>query len=79
MHELIKKVLEVHGVDAFESIEKLELVAVELGYTREDVAAAFDGFDGWPLSDEDLDHIAGGAGISPPPGYMINGTDLPHF
>lgn len=60
MKELMKKLMEAGKKDAFGSLDELIEAAKELGYTEEQIDEALDGFDGFPLDDDDLDEITGG-------------------
>ena len=64
MKELFKKLMEAGREDALESLEALEKAAGEFGYTREQIDEALDGFDGFPLGDDDLEEIQGGRSVS---------------
>lgn len=74
MKELMKKLMEAGKKDAFCSLDELKEAAKELGYTQEQIDEALDGFDGFPLDDDDLDEITGGLSLSQ--GKMI---PLPNF
>lgn len=65
MKELMKALLDAGKKDAFESLESLAAAAKELGYTEEQVSEALEDFDGFPLDDDDLAEIAGGATWAP--------------
>lgn len=66
MKELIKKLMDAGKPEALNSLEELKKAAEELGYTEEQVEEALEGFDGFPLDDEDLEEIAGGGGFVTP-------------
>ncbi|MBQ6441776.1 MAG: hypothetical protein IJJ13_04195 [Lachnospiraceae bacterium] len=63
MKELIKKLLDAGKTEALNSLEDFEEAAEELGYTKDQVEEALEGFSGFPLDDEDLEEIAGGASL----------------
>ncbi len=60
MKDLIKKIIEANRLDALDSLESLQEVAEELGITKEEVDEFLEDFDGFPLSDDELDEITGG-------------------
>ena len=64
MKELIKKLIDAGKPEALNSLEELKKAAGELGYTEEQVEEALEDFDGFPLDDEDLEEITGGAGTA---------------
>lgn len=67
MKELMKKLMEAGKKDAFGSLDELIEAAKELGYTEEQIDEALDGFEGFPLDDDDLNEITGGFGSSHSP------------
>ena len=76
MKELIKKLIEEGKTEALNSLEEFKKAAAELGYTEEQVEEALEDFDGFPLDDDDLDEITGGASASSGPG-LANCTIIP--
>ena len=71
MKELIKKLIDAGKTAALNSLEEFKKAAGELGYSEEQVEEALEDFDGFPLDDEDLDEITGGA-VSYVPPHLIN-------
>ncbi|MCR4655222.1 MAG: hypothetical protein K5770_03215 [Lachnospiraceae bacterium] len=65
MKEIIKKLVEAGRAEALNSLEDFKKAAAELGYTEEQVEEALEDFDGFPLDDDDLDEITGGAANNP--------------
>lgn len=65
MKEIIKKLVEAGRAEALNSLEDFKKAAAELGYTEEQVEEALEDFDGFPLDDDDLDEITGGATNNP--------------
>lgn len=63
MKELMKKLMEAGRQDALNSLEELTAAAKELGYSEQEIQKALEDFDGFPLDDEDLEEIAGGAAL----------------
>ena len=74
MNELIKALLAAGREDALESLAKFTEAAKSLGYTEDEVNEALDGFDGFPLDDDDLGDITGGGPVSL--GVKLNKTTI---
>ncbi len=69
MKEILKKLIDAGKKDALDSLEDLTNAAKELGYSDKEIDEALDGFDGFPLDDDDLVEITGGHDISCAPIY----------
>lgn len=63
MREMVKKIIAHAGSGALISARAFEKAAAELGYGKEEIAAAIRDFDGFPLDDDDLLDVVGGVGI----------------
>lgn len=59
MNKLIKKVL-ASDENALNSIDTFAGAARKLGYTQQEIDAALDQLDDFPLDDDQLEDIAGG-------------------
>ncbi len=64
MKELIKKIIDAGKGNALDSLDDFKEAASGLGFSEEQVEKALDGFDGFPLDDDDLAEIAGGISVS---------------
>ena len=60
MNELIQKIIEAGKKDALQSPEALRETAMELGFSADDVAAVMESLDSFPLSEDELNVVAGG-------------------
>lgn len=79
MKEMVKKIVKHAGTGALISAQAFEKAAAELGYNKEQIAAAMQDFDGFPLDDDDLLDVVGGVGNENPImnqtlGMMLNLT-----
>ncbi len=61
MKEIMKKLFEAGKKEAFQSIDDFVKAAKEIGYSKEEIDAAMDDYEGLPLDDESLMLVAGGA------------------
>ena len=59
--EIIRQLLENGNYEALASEENLKAALEAQGCTGEEIAEALAGFNGFPLDDDDLDTVAGGA------------------
>ncbi len=64
MNEILKKLIDAGRKDALDSLDDLMKAAKELGYSEKEIEGALDGFDGFPIDDDDLAEITGGMGIT---------------
>ena len=62
MKEMMKRIIDRVGTKALISAKAFEEAAAELGYNKEEIAAAMQHFDGFPLDDDDLMDVVGGIG-----------------
>ena len=62
MKEILKKLIDSGKQDALNTLEEVTEAAKELGYSENEIEEALDGFDGFPLDEEDLLEITGGMG-----------------
>ena len=74
--ELIRNLLENGNYEALASEENLKAALEAQGCTGDEIAEALAGFNGFPLDDDDLDAVAGGAGISRTPSFDPRSTGL---
>ncbi len=65
MKELIKKLMEANRMDALDSVDAVKQAAAELGVSEDEVEEFLEGFEGFPLDDDELNEIVGGKGINP--------------
>ncbi|MEQ8176171.1 MAG: hypothetical protein ABRQ26_14015 [Syntrophomonadaceae bacterium] len=63
MKEMVKRIIAHAGTGALISAQAFEKAAAELGYGKEEIAAAMKDFDGFPLDDDDLLDVVGGVCI----------------
>ena len=66
MKEILKKLIDAGKMEALNSLEEFKKAAAELGYSEEQVEDALEDFDGFPLDDDDLEEITGGARVITP-------------
>jgi hypothetical protein len=66
--EMVQKIIKHAGTGALISAQAFEKAAAELGYGKEEIVAAMQDFDGFPLDDDDLLDVVGGVGLEN--GYM---------
>ncbi len=64
MKEIFKKLIDAGKRDALDSLEDMTVAAKELGYTEKEIEEALEGFEGFPLDEDDLLEIIGGLGIN---------------
>ncbi len=64
MKEIFKKLIDAGKSDALDSLENMTNAAKELGCTEKEIEEALEGFEGFPLDEDDLLEITGGIGIS---------------
>ncbi|MBQ7615296.1 MAG: hypothetical protein IJU77_09635 [Butyrivibrio sp.] len=64
MKEIFKKLIDSGKSDALDSLENMTNAAKELGYSEEEIDEALEGFEGFPLDEDDLLEITGGMGYS---------------
>ena len=76
MNELIKKVL-ASDENALNSIDAFAGAARKLGYTQQEIDAALDQLDDFPLDDDQLEDIAGGCATVKAP--RVNTTKLERY
>jgi len=62
MKEMMQKIIDKVGTKALISANAFEKAAAELGYSKEEIMAAVQEFDGFPLDDDDLMDVVGGIG-----------------
>ena len=74
--EIIRQLLENGNYEALASEENLKAALEAQGCTGEEIAEALAGFNGFPLDDDDLDAVAGGAGISRTPPFDPRSTEI---
>ncbi len=60
MKEIFKKLIDAGKRDALDSLEDMTVAAKELGYTEKEIEEALEGFEGFPLDEDDLLEIIGG-------------------
>ena len=64
MKEIFKKLIDSGKSDALDSLENMTNAAKELGYSEEEIDEALEGFEGFPLDEDDLLEIIGGLAIN---------------
>ncbi len=74
MKELLQKLMDAGKKETFSSPEELAVAAKELGYTEEEIKEILDELDGFPLEDDDLKEVAGGASSHRAPKYRPQGS-----
>ncbi len=62
MKEMMKKIIDRVGTKALISAQAFEEAAAQLGYSKAEIAAVVQEFDGFPLDDDDLMDVVGGIG-----------------
>ena len=64
VQEIMKQLLESENYEALSSEENLRKALGERGCDPEEIDGLLAGFNGFPLDDDDLDAVAGGASVS---------------
>ena len=64
MKEIFKKLIDTGKRDVLDSLEDMTVAAKELGYTEKEIEEALEGFEGFPLDEDDLLEIIGGLAIN---------------
>ncbi len=64
--EILKKLLENDDIEAFSSKENMMKALKENGLSDEEAESTLAGVSDFPLDDDDLDLITGGAGVAHP-------------
>lgn len=70
VQEIMKQLLDSGNSEALASEENLRKALGEQGCSPEEIDGILAGFNGFPLSDDDLDAAAGGGNIKLPYGIM---------